>query len=131
MLAQREQEMTERDVEFHVKTWNWQQETRKVESRLNDRAAQLDERETQLMALQFELFQLQHQLIDSQLATREAVQNMTLGPANPHAVATLKSLQFELGHRFDHMHEKWSQMVNRLESIAGEIAAKVSAHEKT
>lgn len=130
LLSQREQTLTERDVEFQVKTWNWQQETKKVESRLANRAAKIDERETQLMALQFELFQLQHQLIDSQLATREVVENMALGSANPHAIATLKSLQFEMGQRFDHVHQKWSELVNRLESIAAEIAEKM-AHDRS
>ena len=130
LLAKREQELTERDVDFQVKIWNWQQETKKIESRLAKRARQLEERETQLMALQFELFQLQHQLIDSQLATRELVEDLSLGTANPHTIATLKSLKFELGKRFDHVHHQWTDLVNRLESIAADIAVKVATHER-
>ena len=73
----------------------------------------------QLRTLQFELLQLQNELIDSQLATREIVNQLGVPELNDDA---LESLRFELNQRFDHVMISWRQFANYMNELADTLA---------
>jgi len=121
-LKEKERLLTEQDVNYHVRIWNWQQEVARTQQKLDQRKVNLDQQEEQLRALQFELLQLQNQLIDSQLATREIVNDLNLPGQQEYA---LQSLKLEINQRFDHMLITWRAFASEIQELAEQISDQV------
>ena len=115
LLKEKERILAEQDADYHVRVWNWQQSVAKSQKELDQRQADLDQQEVQLRLLQFELLQLQNDLIDSQLATREIVSDLSMPGQEAHAIQALK---VELNQRFDHVMVTWRSFANEMQQLA-------------
>ncbi len=118
-IQQKEKALAQQEADHQVSVWNWQQQVANQQRALDAKQTDLDEQEIQLRALQFELLQLQNELIDSQLATREIVNQLGVPELQDDA---LESLQFELNQRFDHVMISWRQFANYMSELAESLA---------
>ena len=118
-IQQKEKVLAQQEADHQVNVWNWQQQVAKQQRALDAKQTDLNEQEIQLRALQFELLQLQNELIDSQLATREIVNQLDVPELQDDA---LESLRFELNQRFDHVMINWRQFANYMSELAESLA---------
>ena len=118
-IQQKEKTLAQQEADHCVNVWNWQQQVANQQRALDVKQTDLDEQEIQLRTLQFELLQLQNELIDSQLATREIVNQLGIPELQNDA---LESLRFELNQRFDHVMTHWRQFANYMQELADTVA---------
>lgn len=118
-IQQKEKSLAQLEADQQVNVWNWHQQVANQQRALDAKQTDLDEQELQLRTLQFELLQLQNELIDSQLATREIVNQLGVPELQNDA---LESLRFELNQRFDHVMTSWRRFANYLSELAPNFA---------
>jgi hypothetical protein len=68
--------------------------------------------------LQFELLQLQNDVIDSQLAMEEIVQQFANEDSEGKLLVALEMLRFEIRERFDYVSERWDRLHLKLEAYS-------------
>jgi chromosome segregation ATPase len=122
-IRQKEKALAQQEADHQVSVWNWQQQVANQQRALDAKQTDLDEQEIQLRTLQFELLQLQNELIDSQLATREIVNQLGVPELQNDA---LDALRFELNQRFDHVMIRWRQFAGYMQDLANSLADEVA-----
>jgi DNA repair exonuclease SbcCD ATPase subunit len=110
-LSRRESELKKR---MHI--WQTQVDAQLAMSAYREKS--LRERESQIKNLQFELLQLQNDVIDSQLAMEEIVQQFANEDSEGKLLVALEMLRFEIRERFDYVSERWDRLHLKLEAYS-------------
>lgn len=117
-LREQSSRLSRRESELKKQIHIWQSQVDSQLAMSAYREKSLREREAQVRSLQFELLQLQNDVIDSQLAMEEIVEQFASEDADGKLILTLEMLRFEIRERFDYVSQRWDELHAKLESIS-------------
>ena len=117
-LRHRKEQLDRRESDLRKQINIWQSQVDSQIALSAWREKSLRERESQIKSLQFELLQLQNDVIDSQLAMEQIVEQFANDDIDGKMLVALEMLRFEIRERFDYVAERWDRLHAKLDKTS-------------
>ncbi|MEL7497245.1 MAG: hypothetical protein AAFN77_06510 [Planctomycetota bacterium] len=127
-------ELVEKEQSLHARICSWKTTVEEQEQAFEKRCLQLQQQSAQARLQQRHLMQLQNDIVRSYEAAKTAISSIVddqaQGQNGFQLTQQMKSLQQELGSRFDYIARRWDHLFRLLENQRVQLDAAQSADDR-
>ena len=123
-LADMEAKLTDRERELEQDLLEWKATIASQQREIDKRYEQVHQQASQVRCQQLQVMQLQTDIVRSYESAKAAIETLVVDDqTDQQMISALKTLKFEINHRFDYISRRWARLSSMLQDRIDESTA--------